>query len=97
MLAAELTAWMQLLALTEHEARRWEPNGSGCDSSPFLRRWPGPADESCSIVPTRRLGLGFSPRPCIGYAPSPAEHPHNLPVINQHARTVETVARDDTG
>jgi hypothetical protein len=24
-LAAELTAWMQLLALTEHEARRWEP------------------------------------------------------------------------
>jgi hypothetical protein len=25
MLAAELTAWMQLLALTEHDARRWEP------------------------------------------------------------------------
>ncbi len=24
-LAAELTAWMQLLALTNHEARRWEP------------------------------------------------------------------------
>ena len=24
-LAAEITAWMQLLALTEHEARRWEP------------------------------------------------------------------------
>jgi hypothetical protein len=24
-LAGELTAWMQLLALTEHEARRWEP------------------------------------------------------------------------
>ena len=25
MLAAELTAWMQLLALTDHPARRWEP------------------------------------------------------------------------
>jgi hypothetical protein len=25
MLAAELTAWMQLLGLTEHDARRWEP------------------------------------------------------------------------
>jgi hypothetical protein len=24
-LAAEITAWMQLLALTEHDARRWEP------------------------------------------------------------------------
>ena len=24
-LAAELTAWMQLLALTDHDARRWEP------------------------------------------------------------------------
>lgn len=24
-LASELTAWMQLLALTDHEARRWEP------------------------------------------------------------------------
>ena len=24
-LAGELTAWMQLLALTDHEARRWEP------------------------------------------------------------------------
>ena len=24
-LAAELTAWMQLLALTGHDARRWEP------------------------------------------------------------------------
>jgi hypothetical protein len=25
MLAAELTAWMQMLALTDHDARRWEP------------------------------------------------------------------------
>ena len=25
MLAVDLTAWTQLLALTEHEARRWEP------------------------------------------------------------------------
>ena len=25
MLAAELTAWMQLLALSDHQARRWEP------------------------------------------------------------------------
>ena len=25
MLAAELTAWMQLLALPDHQARRWEP------------------------------------------------------------------------
>jgi hypothetical protein len=24
-LAVELTAWTQMLALTEHEARRWEP------------------------------------------------------------------------
>ena len=24
-LACEITAWMQLLALTTHEARRWEP------------------------------------------------------------------------
>ena len=24
-LACELTAWMQMLALTGHEARRWEP------------------------------------------------------------------------
>ena len=25
MLAAEVTAWMQMLALTDHDARRWEP------------------------------------------------------------------------
>ena len=25
MLAAEFTAWMQMLALTDHKARRWEP------------------------------------------------------------------------
>ena len=25
MLAAELTAWMQMLALHDHDARRWEP------------------------------------------------------------------------
>ena len=25
MLAVEITAWMQLLALTDHDARRWEP------------------------------------------------------------------------
>jgi hypothetical protein len=24
-LACEITAWMQMLALTDHEARRWEP------------------------------------------------------------------------
>jgi len=24
-LAAEITAWMQMLALTDHQARRWEP------------------------------------------------------------------------
>ena len=34
-LACEITAWTQLLAPAEHPARRWEPNVSGCGSSPF--------------------------------------------------------------
>ena len=25
-MACELTAWLQLLALTDHDARRWEPH-----------------------------------------------------------------------
>ena len=29
-LACELTAWLQMLALHDHHARRWEPNGYGC-------------------------------------------------------------------
>jgi hypothetical protein len=32
--ACEITAWTQLLAPAEHPARRWEPNVSGCGSSP---------------------------------------------------------------
>jgi hypothetical protein len=29
-LACEITAWMQMLALTDHPAHRREPNGSAC-------------------------------------------------------------------
>ncbi len=32
-LAVELTAWLQMLAFTDHPARRWEPNGFGCACS----------------------------------------------------------------
>jgi hypothetical protein len=41
-LACELTAWMQTLALTEHEARRWEPKGLR------LRLFSIPARHACT-------------------------------------------------
>lgn len=33
-LTVEFTAWMQLLALTDHPARRWEPQRLRCGCSP---------------------------------------------------------------
>jgi Transposase DDE domain group 1 len=41
-LAADLTAWMQTLALHDHPARRWNPNGSGYGSSPSPASSPAP-------------------------------------------------------
>jgi sterol 3beta-glucosyltransferase len=38
-LAAELTAWMQLLALTSHEPRRWEPKRLRYRGLSPLSRW----------------------------------------------------------
>lgn len=36
--AAEVPAWTQLLALTDDQAHRWDPNGSGSTSSSFPLR-----------------------------------------------------------
>jgi hypothetical protein len=50
-LAADLTAWMQTLALTGHEAHRWEPNGCACDCSASRPATPAPAAAGCCIWP----------------------------------------------
>src|SRR4051812_36227090 len=65
-LAAELTAWMQLLALTEHPARRWEPKKA---PAPPLHR-------------PRRLGQDRPTRPAAPRRPrtlGPARRPGDRP------------------
>jgi len=48
MLATDLTAWTQLLAVVpEHPARRWEPHGSGLGCSRSPPPWPGTGAECC--------------------------------------------------
>jgi len=61
-LATELTAWMQTLALTGTDARRWEPNDYGCGCS----QWPGPspadpAASGCTCPRGHRTGICSRP------------------------------------
>ena len=58
-LALELTAWMQMLALTEHPARRWEPKrlrlttAVGCRAT-VPPQPPTPATPTPKAAPGRR-------------------------------------------
>jgi len=54
-LASDLLAWMGMLALTDHEVRRWEPNDSDSDCS-RSRSWPAPGDAPGSDWQTERPG-----------------------------------------
>jgi hypothetical protein len=53
-LACEITAWTELLAPAEHPARRWEPNVSGCGSSPCPPGGPSRPPHQCAAPPRRR-------------------------------------------
>ena len=70
-LAAEITAWMQILALTDHPARRWEPKRLR------LRLFTIPATlartgrRGCCTSPSTTLGRPASTTPSTGSAPSP--------------------------
>lgn len=68
-LACELTAWMQMLALTDTDARRWEPNGCGPGCSPS--RPPSLAADAagCCTSPSTTRGRPSSATPSSGYAP----------------------------
>ena len=51
-LAAEITAWMQMLAFTDTAARRWEPKKLRYGSSRSERPWPAADDGSgCTCPP----------------------------------------------
>src|SRR4051812_43737916 len=71
-LAAELTAWMQLLALQAHPARRWEPKRLRLRLFTIPPSWPAPVGASCSTSPTTHPGPSWSPRRSPGSAPSPS-------------------------
>ena len=53
-LAGELTAWMQTLALHEHDARRWEPKRLRLRLFSIPARSPGPAAAGCCTWPPPR-------------------------------------------
>ena len=55
-LAAELTAWMQLLALTDQPARRGNRNGSATGSTPSPPPSPAAAANSGSATPATTPG-----------------------------------------
>src|SRR4051812_38857700 len=80
-LAVELTAWAQLLALHAHPARRWNPSGCACGSSPSPAAWPAPADAPCCTCPITRPGphsCSRRSRPCAR-SPHPADRGHPCP------------------
>ena len=51
-LACELTAWMQMLALTDTDVDGGNPSGYGPGCSPFRRPWPAPGAAGCCTWPT---------------------------------------------
>ena len=100
MLAAELTAWMQMLALHDHDARRWEPKRLR------LRLFTVPAALARTgrrvllhLAEQSTLGPSSSPTPCTSSAssPSPADHPQPCPTRISTTPAVEPVPRDDIG
>jgi hypothetical protein len=70
-LAVELTAWMQMLALTDHQAPGGNPNGCGCGCSPSRPPWREPAAKCCCTLCTSRPGPTSSVTPSTGCAPPP--------------------------
>lgn len=65
-IAGDLIAWMQLLALEAKDPpRRWKPNGCDTASSSSPRSWPGPRDEPGrgSQAPTLRTADRHRARP----------------------------------
>ncbi len=82
-LACEITAWMQLLALRGHEARRWEPKRLR------LRLFTVPATLARTA---RKVVLHLSARtPHCGPTPLPdnPRAPCPIPTSNNNSRTVE--------
>jgi hypothetical protein len=78
-LAADLLAWMQTLALTEHPAAGGSPSGCacGCSPSPGASRSP-PGDACCTWPPPPRSPTCCSTR-CTGSTrwPRPADRPRS--------------------
>src|SRR5512142_2722269 len=66
--ACELTAWMQMLALTDQPARRWEPNGYRPGCSPSRRPSPAPAADGSCTWPNTTHGPAPSPKRSPGCA-----------------------------
>jgi hypothetical protein len=62
-LAADLTAWMQTLTLTGHDARRGNPNGCACGCSPYRPATLAPAADDCCTWPPPPRCAHASTRP----------------------------------
>jgi hypothetical protein len=98
-LAAELTAWMQLLAFTDHVARRWEPKRLRYRIFTIAAQYARTGRRALLHLATRSPGPGWSPTASTGSAHSrhPAEprtHPYSE---SAHSGTVEPGAqRGDT-
>jgi hypothetical protein len=56
-LATEVTAWMQMLAFGEAEARRWNRRSCATGSSPSPRPWPAAGGGSGCTCPADHPGL----------------------------------------
>ncbi len=85
-LASEITAWMGMLALHDHDARRWEPKTlRGSDSSPSRPRWPEPAG-ACACTSRPAHPSPSSPSTASpGSAPwPPADREHHRPDDTEH-------------
>jgi len=85
-LAVEVTAWMQMLALTG----AGNPNGCGADCSPSRPRSPPPAGRSGFTSRPRPPGPTWSTTPSTGYEPSRFRGRTHPPVPTTTARAPAT-------
>ena len=74
-LAAELTAWMQILALTGHAARRWEPKRLRLRLFSIAGASPAPAGPWPCTCPPAAPGATSPSKPSPGSARSPPQPP----------------------
>jgi hypothetical protein len=91
-LAVELTAWLQMLAFTDHPARRWDPNGFGCACSrppAASSATPEPADSGSPRTPPGDTS-SRPPSPGSKHSQHPADQHQPAPTTPHHHRNCGT-------